>query len=120
MRVALYVRVSTKRQKHENQQPKLEKFAKDMRWTVVARYVDHDSGGKADRPAFKKMFDAASRREFATFRMDLRTFWPRASRVGYRHRWPFSLRIVNKAVSRTQSLARSMPERKCVGTNQNA
>jgi hypothetical protein len=33
MRVALYIRVSTKRQKHENQQPKLEEFAKDMKWT---------------------------------------------------------------------------------------
>jgi hypothetical protein len=37
MRVALYIRVSTKRQEHESQQPKLEKFAKDMKWTVVAR-----------------------------------------------------------------------------------
>jgi len=45
------------------------------------------------------------------FWMYLPVFWPRASRVGYGHRWPFSLRIVNKAVSRTQSLARSMPKR---------
>jgi DNA invertase Pin-like site-specific DNA recombinase len=50
-----------------------------MKWTVVARYVDHDSGGKADRPAFKKMSDAASRREF-----DVVRFWAldRFSREG--------------------------------------
>jgi hypothetical protein len=45
------------------------------------------------------------------FWMDLPLFWQLASGVGYGHRWPFSLRIVNKAVSRTQSLARSMPKR---------
>jgi hypothetical protein len=31
------------------------------------------------------------------FWMDPPLFWLRASRGGYGHRWPFSLRIVNKS-----------------------
>ena len=36
-----------------------------MDWRVVAEYEDRESGTK-DRPQFKAMMDAASRREFDT------------------------------------------------------
>lgn len=77
MRVALYLRVSTraskkasrsyladKEQTVENQRLKLREFAKAMEWTIVAEYADQESGAKSDRPSFSAMMDAASRREF--------------------------------------------------------
>ncbi len=75
MRVALYLRVSTKskskpskarsnEQTVENQRLKLRDFAKAMDWSIVSEYADQESGAKADRPRFSAMMDAASRREF--------------------------------------------------------
>jgi DNA invertase Pin-like site-specific DNA recombinase len=48
-------------------------------WALVHEYVDKISGKTADRPAFRKMFDAASRKEF-----DVVLFWSldRFSREG--------------------------------------
>ena len=70
-RVALYLRVSTKGPKRgreqtpENQRKQLRAFAAAMEWPILAEYEDRESGTK-DRPQFKAMMDAASRREFDT------------------------------------------------------
>jgi DNA invertase Pin-like site-specific DNA recombinase len=80
---ALYGRVSTKAEKGlqdpEVQLRQLRKFATTQKWKVTAEYVDHESGAKTDRPQFKNMMDAASRREF-----DVLLFWSldRFSREG--------------------------------------
>ena len=81
MRIAIYARVSTKdgRQDTENQLRQLRAFAESQGWTVVHEYVDRASGKHSDRDQFKKMFAAASRREF-----DCLLFWSldRLSREG--------------------------------------
>lgn len=72
MRIALYLRVSTKTAKNgkeqttENQRLKLRQFAASMDWTIVSEFEDRESGAKSDRPQFKAMMDAAARREFDT------------------------------------------------------
>ena len=84
MRIALYARVSTKDkgQDHENQLRELRAFvtrrASD-KWELAAEFVDKVSGKTAERPAFRRMFEAASRKEF-----DLVLFWSldRFSREG--------------------------------------
>lgn len=63
--VALYARVSTKDkgQDHENQLRELRAFVERKSgegWTLTTEYVDKASGKSADRPAFRKMLDAAS------------------------------------------------------------
>ena len=65
-RVAIYCRVSTKDkgQDVENQLRQLREFCTKQDHTVVHEYVDHASGKRSDRDAFKEMFAAASRREF--------------------------------------------------------
>lgn len=84
MKIALYARVSTrdKGQDHENQLRELREFVERKAsdgWMLAHEYVDKISGKTADRPAFRKMFDAASRREF-----DVVLFWSldRFSREG--------------------------------------
>src|ERR1017187_1876243 len=84
LRVALYARVSTKDkgQDHANQLLELREFVERKAgedWVLSHEYVDKMSAKTADRPAFRKMFDAASRREF-----DLVLFWSldRFSREG--------------------------------------
>ena len=84
MRIALYARVSTKDkgQDYENQLRDLRDFvarrASDG-WVLAQEYVDKASGKSSDRPAFRRLFDAASRKEF-----DLVLFWSldRFSREG--------------------------------------
>jgi DNA invertase Pin-like site-specific DNA recombinase len=84
MRIALYARVSTKDkgQDYENQLRDLRDFvarkASDG-WVLAHEYLDKASGKSAERPAFRRMFDAASRKEF-----DLVLFWSldRFSREG--------------------------------------
>src|SRR5215471_9551275 len=84
MRIALYARVSTKDkgQDYENQLRDLRDFvarkASDG-WVLVQEYLDKASGKSAERPAFRRMFEAASRKEF-----DLILFWSmdRFSREG--------------------------------------
>jgi DNA invertase Pin-like site-specific DNA recombinase len=75
LRVALYARVSKKDkgQDHENQLRELRKFVERKAgdgWVLAHEYVDKANAQTADRPAFRKMFDAASRREF-----DVVLFW---------------------------------------------
>jgi DNA invertase Pin-like site-specific DNA recombinase len=84
MRIALYARVSTKDkgQDYENQLSELRKFVerkKNEGWELSQEFVDKASGKTADRPAFRQMFDEASRKEF-----DLVLFWSldRFSREG--------------------------------------
>jgi DNA invertase Pin-like site-specific DNA recombinase len=84
MRVALYARVSTKDkgQDYENQLRELREFVKRKApegWELAGEYVDKLSGSSAERPAFRNMLDAASRREF-----DMVLFWSldRFSREG--------------------------------------
>jgi DNA invertase Pin-like site-specific DNA recombinase len=80
-RVALYARVSTKDkgQDTENQLAQLRAFCAASGWTIVAEFIDHATGKNADREQFKRMFTAASRREF-----DLLVTWAldRLSREG--------------------------------------
>jgi|SRR5579884_325541 len=81
MRIAIYQRVSTGKQDPENQGDQLREFAKRQSWAVVKEFTDVISGSKSerDRPQFKKLMEAASRREF-----DLVLFWAldRFSREG--------------------------------------
>jgi DNA invertase Pin-like site-specific DNA recombinase len=84
LKIALYARVSTrdKGQDHENQLRELREFVERKKgdgWVLAQEYVDKISGKTADRPAFRKMFDAASRKEF-----DVVLFWSldRFSREG--------------------------------------
>jgi len=81
LRCALYIRVSNGKQETENQGHALRQFATSQGWEVVCVYSDELSGDKAerDRPGFKAMLQAASRREF-----DVLLFWAldRFSREG--------------------------------------
>jgi DNA invertase Pin-like site-specific DNA recombinase len=83
LKCALYGRVSTKlergRQDPEVQLRQLRKYADTQEWAISAEYVDRESGAKADRPEYKRMLAAASRREF-----DVLLFWSldRFSREG--------------------------------------
>jgi DNA invertase Pin-like site-specific DNA recombinase len=65
-RAALYARVSTKDkgQDTENQLAQLRDFCAASGWTIVAEIVDHVTGKHSDRQEFKRMFTAASRRDF--------------------------------------------------------
>ena len=79
--VALYARVSTKdgRQDTENQLIALREYCAKQGWTIVAEYVDHETGGTSKRPRFQQMFADARARKF-----DLVLFWAldRFSREG--------------------------------------
>ena len=84
MRIALYARVSTKDkgQDHENQLRELREFVTRKAgdgWTLAGEYVDRMSGKTAERPAFQRLFEDASRKQF-----DLVLFWSldRFSREG--------------------------------------
>jgi DNA invertase Pin-like site-specific DNA recombinase len=84
MKIALYARVSTKDkgQDYENQLRELRAFVERKAsdgWILAGEYVDKASGKTADRPAFKRLFEDASRKQF-----DLVLFWSldRFSREG--------------------------------------
>lgn len=84
MKLALYARVSTKDkgQDHENQLRELRAFVARKSgegWELEKEYVDKASGKTADRPAFRRMFEDASRKQF-----DMVLFWSldRFSREG--------------------------------------
>ena len=67
MRVALYLRVSTKEQTTENQRRELKAVAERSGWTVVGVYEDagiSGAKGRDKRPAFDRLLKDASRREF--------------------------------------------------------
>ena len=81
MRVAIYGRVSTstKGQNTDNQVEVLEEYCKRMGYEVYKVYTDEVSGSTSNRPAFKELFDDASKGFF-----DLVLFWAldRFSREG--------------------------------------
>jgi DNA invertase Pin-like site-specific DNA recombinase len=81
MRAAIYARVSLDdgRQTVENQRQQLSEFCERMGWQVVAEFHDAKSGKSSDRPGFKRMMEAASKRDF-----DVLVFWDlsRLSRGG--------------------------------------
>ena len=66
MRAAIYARVSTAdgRQDTENQLAELRRFASTQGWEIAAEYIDHESGGRADRREFCQMFTDAAQRQF--------------------------------------------------------
>ncbi|RYZ60701.1 MAG: recombinase family protein, partial [Chitinophagaceae bacterium] len=83
MKVAIYARVSTvgKGQDTENQSSTLREYCQRMGYQVYDEYIDEVSGGTAERPQFKRLFEDAARRHF-----DLVLFWSldRWSREGTR------------------------------------
>jgi DNA invertase Pin-like site-specific DNA recombinase len=64
LRVAIYGRVSTDRQQTANQLDQLRSYSVAQGWHLTGVYTDQESGGKAERKEFKRMFIAAARREF--------------------------------------------------------
>jgi DNA invertase Pin-like site-specific DNA recombinase len=71
MRCALYVRCSTEDQDVSNQLRQLREFASHQNWQVVHEFSDAGVSGKTgDRPAFRAMFESASKRQF-----DVLIFW---------------------------------------------
>ena len=65
-RCAIYARVSTAHQTVENQLLELRAAASRMGWTVAAELTDHaisGTKGRADRPAWNKLFTMIQRRE---------------------------------------------------------
>jgi DNA invertase Pin-like site-specific DNA recombinase len=81
LRAAIYARVSLEdgRQTVENRRQQLAEFCQRMKWQVVCEFHDNKSGKNPDRPGFKRMLAAASRKEF-----DVLVFWDlsRLSRGG--------------------------------------
>jgi len=66
MRTAIYARVSTAdgRQDAENQLAELRRFGEAQGWELIGEHIDHDSGGKAERAEFKRLFADAAQRLF--------------------------------------------------------
>jgi DNA invertase Pin-like site-specific DNA recombinase len=66
MTAAIYARVSTKDkgQTNENQLRELRSFAARLGYTVYNEYCDQDSGGKAERIEFQRLFLDAHQRRF--------------------------------------------------------
>ena len=83
MKIAIYARVSTRKQDNDNQLLQLREFAaKQDGWEIVAEYIDTVTGsGKKDRARFDALMLAASQRKF-----ELILFWKldRFSREGTR------------------------------------
>lgn len=82
MKVAIYARVSTKDkgQEVENQLRQLREYINKVDgWTLAVEFIDQASAKNINRPEFKRMMEAASRREF-----DVLLFWSldRLSREG--------------------------------------
>ena len=65
-RCALYAGISTKDKGQEvgQQLRQLREFANHSGWTIVAEYIEHESGKISDREQFQAMFEAASKRRF--------------------------------------------------------
>jgi DNA invertase Pin-like site-specific DNA recombinase len=81
MRIAIYGRVSTKKQDEMNQLLQLREFVGTQDgWSLETEYIDKASGsGKKERPQFERMMMDASQKKF-----DLLLFWAldRLSREG--------------------------------------
>jgi DNA invertase Pin-like site-specific DNA recombinase len=66
MRAAIYARVSTVDgcQHTDNQIAQLREFAAVQGWEIAHEYIEHESGGKADRTQLRRMFADAAQRTF--------------------------------------------------------
>jgi len=97
MRAAIYGRVSTAdgRQDVDNQLAQLRQFAAVQNWEIADEYVDHESGSKADRAEFRRMFADAARR-----RMDLVLVWAldRLTREGVAETFEYIKRLSSHGV----------------------
>jgi len=72
VRVAIYLRVSTRdgRQDTDNQRLQLQRFCEAQGWEIVREYEDQESGGTSGRAQFQAMLRDASQRSF-----DVLLFW---------------------------------------------
>ena len=79
MKIAIYIRVSTKSQEGENQEFQLKEYCEKKGYEIFEVYWDVISGKETSRPAFDKMFYDAHKGLF-----DLVLFWDlsRFSRAG--------------------------------------
>jgi DNA invertase Pin-like site-specific DNA recombinase len=97
MQVAIYARVSTSdgRQDTENQLSELRRFAATHGWKIAAEYIDHDSGGRADRAEFRRMFANAAQRQF-----DLLLVWAldRLTREGVSETFDYIKRLSSHGI----------------------
>lgn len=64
MRIALYVRVSSKEQTTQNQERELRQWAERLGFEVGKVYADTASGTRSDRAALAAVLASAHRREF--------------------------------------------------------
>lgn len=65
MKIAAYLRVSTKDQKVDIQNDSIINYCKMKGWTSPTLFIDHaESGAKTSRPQFNKMMDKARKNEF--------------------------------------------------------
>jgi DNA invertase Pin-like site-specific DNA recombinase len=97
MKAALYARISTAdgRQDVENQLAELRRFAVAQGWETTNEYIDRESGGKADRAEFRRMFTDAARRRF-----DLVLVWAldRLTREGVAETFEYIKRLTRHGV----------------------
>jgi DNA invertase Pin-like site-specific DNA recombinase len=96
-RTAIYARVSTAdgRQDTENQLAELRRFASTQNWEIAAEYIDHESGGRADRREFCQMFTDVAQRRF-----DLVLVWAldRFTREGVGETFEYIRRLTSHGV----------------------
>ncbi len=67
MIVAIYVRVSTRKQDETNQLPRLREIAKNRGFEVFNEYSDETSAKDANRPGWKELMEDASKHRFVRF-----------------------------------------------------
>lgn len=64
-RAALYVRVSMPYKQHpQNQTRQLAQWCRENGYRIVQTFTDRECGAEPDRPQFRRLFEAAARREF--------------------------------------------------------
>jgi len=64
MKVAIYVRVSTKKQDETNQLPRLREISESRGYEIFKEYSDEASAKDANRPAWKELMQDASEHKF--------------------------------------------------------
>ena len=64
MIVAIYVRISTRKQDETNQLPRLREIAKNRGFEVFNEYSDEASAKDANRPGWKELMEDASNHKF--------------------------------------------------------
>ena len=64
MKVAIYVRVSTRKQDETNQLPRLREISNNRGFDIYREYSDEASGRDANRPGWKELMQDASEHRF--------------------------------------------------------